>query len=173
MNPVFVELAFLSAVAAVAAPSAGLQVCLDDSYGVSVPARGEFVQELTRLIPHADFNHGCPDADAGVRIALLASDGSVPQDALGAIRVNAGGQVAPPVLVFVDTVESYSEAASEESLGRALARVAGHELLHYLRQSSQHGSHDLLRSRLSAHELTGVPGPARWTRRGRDINSGR
>ena len=137
-----------------------LRLCLDDRAELRMPARAALVQELIRLFPGADLVRGCQDG--AVAIALHGNSAGHPPDALGAMAVFADGAIHPPVLVFVDAVARHSAANSEEALGLALARVAGHELLHFLRQSREHSDSGLLQERLSAGDLTGKPGPTAW-----------
>ncbi len=169
MNQVLAPLVIVAALAPAAAGGASLRLCLEDRAEVSVAARGELLREIIRLFPSAEFINPADcerNADA-VRIFLAKGVPGRPPDALGAVKVEADGRLSPPALVFVDAVAEYSRANDELTLGRALARVAGHELLHYLRQSSDHDAHGPMRERLTAQDLTERRGGPAWTRLGR------
>jgi hypothetical protein len=146
----------------------GLRLCLETQVEVSVAARAELLVELIRLLPGVGLADPslCPEERDAIRIALTKSAADHPPDALGAIQVSQG-RVAPPALVFVDAVARYSRATGERALGRALARVAAHELLHFLRQSEEHAHDGLLQEKLTAQDLTRNPGPPAWTIRNR------
>lgn len=174
MTRVLVQLTLFAALAPAALNATSLRLCLQNDADVSVPARAELLRELIRLFPGvglADSKRCAEDEDA-VQIALTQAAAEHPADALGAMKVRQG-RIAPPALVFVDQVAHHSRASGERALGRALARVAGHELLHFLRQTQQHEDQGLMRDKLTAHDLTRNPGPPAWTVRDRDRRSGR
>ncbi|MBI1354693.1 MAG: hypothetical protein GC160_10125 [Acidobacteria bacterium] len=131
-----------------------LRLCLQDRADLRMPARAALIQELIRLFPSARLSPDCPGDPGALAITLLPQLSGQPSDALGAMAVRADGVIAPPILVFVNAVVAHSSAKSEEALGLALARVAGHELLHFLSQSREHSPAGLLQERLSAADLT-------------------
>src|SRR5690606_6133484 len=87
-----------------------------------------------------------------VQLTILGSRAGIPDDALG-LAHRADGAILPRLEVFVDPVLRLTQTRDGATLGRALARVASHELLHYLRQTSEHQAHGLLRERLTPTDL--------------------
>ena len=63
------------------------------------------------------------------------------------------GKIVPSLEVFKGPVAQVLGANDLETLGRALGRVAAHELLHYLLQQSGHNVTGLLQERLGAEAL--------------------
>jgi len=169
MHRVLSQVVILAALLPGALSATSLRLCLEDRAGVSVAARAEFLVELIRLLPEAKLSsdEDCADDESAVRIALAKNLAGHPADVLGAIRIQPDGRVAPPALVFVDAVAAYSKAPGERALGRALARVAGHELMHYLQQAADHAEHGLMQDRLSAQDLTRVSHSPSWRMAGR------
>ncbi len=164
MNRVFFQVAILIGLLPAGVGATSLRLCLDNPAAVSVATRAEFQMELTRLFPGMAFGSeaACADDEEAVRIALAKEAADHPADVLGAIRIQPDGRLELPALVFVDTVAAYSKAPGQQALGRALARVAGHELLHYFQQSAEHAAHGLMQHRLSAQDLTRHPQPPNW-----------
>ena len=90
--------------------------------------------------------------DGQVLIFLKNTDDSVPPDALGRAPV-VDGKIIPALEVFKGPVAELSGTNDLEILGRALGRVAAHELLHYLLQQSGHNVTGLLQERLDPEAL--------------------
>ena len=138
----------------IAPQASALSVCLEDRSGIGVPARAGLIRELQALFPQIDLQLGGCNAVEGsdVVLTVLGSRPGVPEDALG-LAYRAGGVILPRLELFAEPVLRLTQAGDWETLGRALARVAAHELLHYRRQTSEHDSHGLLRARLTPTEL--------------------
>ncbi|MCB9383245.1 MAG: hypothetical protein H6509_01420 [Bryobacterales bacterium] len=138
------------------AQAEGLKVCIEDRAGVGVPARAGLLRELHALLPKLDLevaDAGCNTlGDAGVLLSLRSERAGIPEDALG-LAFRGNGEILPRLEVFVEPVVRLTRAGDWETVGRALARVAAHELMHYSRQSDQHATHGLMQARLSASEL--------------------
>ena len=77
----------------------------------------------------------------------------LPEDVLG-LAVRRGEGISPNLEVFLDPVRAVTGSKSWDTLGRALARVAGHELLHYLLQRIDHDADGLFGARLTPDYLT-------------------
>jgi len=104
------------------------------------------LQIVTRVSP-------CSAAEGGQVIVFLKSTApNSEQDALGRAAV-VDGKILPVLEVFVDPVARLTGANDYEILGRALGRVAGHELLHYLLQQHEHNEAGLLREQLTPGTL--------------------
>lgn len=143
------------------------QVCLDDQAGLNAPAEGAFYREFQSLIGVRGVQlveQGCePDS---IRLSVFRQAAGRESDALGAARVE-GAAIAPQLEVYLDRVVALlPESQCWNVIGRALARVAAHEVAHYLNQGAEHDEAGLLQARFSAHELAGEDSyPFRWTRR--------
>ncbi|MBL8218834.1 MAG: hypothetical protein JNL62_06380 [Bryobacterales bacterium] len=83
------------------------------------------------------LNLGCSEGSIRLTFAL-APAAPHPADALGATRT-AGGKILPDIRVFTQPVSRMLPSAGPECRARALAKVAAHELSHYLRQDGGHG----------------------------------
>ena len=140
------------------------QVCLDDQAALKPPALGSFYQEFQSLVGPRGVElteSGCqPDA---IRLSLYERGGSRDADVLGAARVE-GSRIAPRLEIYLDRVVAMlPESHCWDTVGRALARVAAHEVAHFLEQDQRHAETGLLRSRFSSAQLASDDSyPFRW-----------
>lgn len=143
------------------------QVCLDDQAGLTAPAEGAFYREFQSLAGPRGvqlIEEGCePDS---IRLTIYQQAAGRKGDALGGARVE-GSAIAPRLEVYVDRVIALlPETQCWTVIGRAMARVAAHEVAHYLDQRAEHEERGLLRERFSATDLAGEDSyPFRWTPR--------
>ena len=86
-------------------------------------------------------------------MAILAGRRDAPADALG-LAYTRGSRVEPRLEIFVEPVVRLTGAADWEVVGRALARVAAHEAIHYIQQRADHDEHGLFSAHLTAEALT-------------------
>jgi hypothetical protein len=139
-----------------ASQATAMRVCLEDRVGMGVPARAGLVGELRALAPDVEVEiraEGCNGiAGSDVVLTVLGSRPEAPSDALG-LAYRGNGTILPRLEVFVDPVMRLTRAADWQTLGRALARVAAHELLHYRRQTDEHDASGLFQARLTPTEL--------------------
>jgi hypothetical protein len=137
-----------------ASQASAMRVCLENRAGINVPARAGLIRELHALFPRIELDLGRCNALSGsdVVVTVLSSRAGVPDDALG-LAYRAGGAILPRLELFVDPVMRLTRAGDWETLGRALARVAAHELLHYGNQTGEHAAHGLLQARLTPADL--------------------
>ena len=114
------------------------------------------VRELNALAANLDLemaDRACsPVAGADILVSLVAERPGVPPDALG-LAHSERGLILPRLEVLVGAVMRLTKAGDRETLGRALARVAAHELLHYQRQTGDHDAHGLMQARLTPADL--------------------
>jgi hypothetical protein len=112
--------------------------------------------ELRLLFPRlnvvAESNPCEANSEGQVLIFVKDREEGVPFDALGRAPM-VDGKIIPALEVFRGPVAKLSGAKDLETLGRALGRVAAHELLHYLLQQSDHNVTGLLQERLGATAL--------------------
>lgn len=137
-----------------ASQASAMKACLEDRSGLGAPARAGFVRELHALLPQIHLERGHCNALIGSEVVLTVLDSrpGVPEDALG-LAYRSDGVILPRLELFVDPIMELTQAGDWETLGRALARVAAHELLHYRRQTGEHDAHGLLQARLTPAEL--------------------
>ena len=145
-------------VSALALRADELRVCVEDRAGLSAPARAGLLRELNALLPEVELLLGSDachaEASSDVLLSVVDSRPGIPADALGLAFRASSGAILPRLEIFVDPVARLTGAGDWQVLGRALARVAAHELLHYSRQTGDHDAHGLLQSRLTPSELT-------------------
>lgn len=169
----FRSLAFWAAMTLVLEPAAAEQrVIIVDQRGLEPAVRGAFQKELALLIGHRDLRfHWARGRAAGpgeIRLAIQPGTFAERPEALGLARLD-NGKVAPDLAVFPDAIAArLANPASSTMLGRALARVASHEVIHYLDQSPGHHAAGLMREVFSSDELTSDdPTPFRQVSMGR------
>jgi hypothetical protein len=150
----------LAAMAAVcfsaAARAEPLRVCVHNQINLPEPAEASMRAELKLLFPRLKVvtqSGPCSATIEGqVIIFVKGADEGVPAEASGRSPV-VDGKIVPALEVFKGPVAQVSGANDLETLGRALGRVAAHELLHYLLQQSGHNVTGLLQERLGATTL--------------------
>jgi hypothetical protein len=110
---------------------------------------------LHALFPKLEltFDDNCDGlTGSDVLLTVLDERPGIPSDALG-LAYRAADKILPRLEVFVERVRRLTGAGDWETVGRALARVAAHELLHYRNQTGEHAAHGLMQARLSRAEL--------------------
>ena len=169
----FRTLMLFVAIALAVAPAMGAQrVVIVDQSGLEPAVQGVFQRELALLIGHRDLRfHWGTDRTirpGEVRLAIQPGLFGERPEALGLARLD-NGKVAPDLAVFPDAIAArLANPASSSMLGRALARVASHEIIHYLDQSPGHHADGLMREVFSSDELTSEdPTPFRQVSLGR------
>jgi hypothetical protein len=141
------------------------QVCLNDQAGLNAPAEGAFYREFQSLLGGRGVQlveQGCePDS---IQLSVYRQASGRKHDALGAARVE-GTAITPQLEVYLDNVVALlSDSQCWTVVGRAIARVAAHEVAHYLDQSAEHDESGLLRARFSGSDLAADDShPFRWT----------
>jgi hypothetical protein len=78
---------------------------------------------------------GCDGAK--IRVQLVSLPLEPDSSALGASRIELG-RITPDLAVFVNPIRRLIGTSLPHPLGKALARVAAHEVGHYLKQTSHH-----------------------------------
>lgn len=139
-----------------AAQAEPIRVCVHNQINLPEPAEASMRAELKLLFPRLKMitqsNPCSTAAEDQVLIYVKDREEGVPADALGRAPM-LDGKIIPAIEVFRGPVAELSGANDLETLGRALGRVAAHELLHYLLQQSDHNVTGLLRERLGAAAL--------------------
>ncbi len=140
------------------------KVCLDNQADLKAPALGSFYTEFRSLVGShgvALTESACPP-DA-IHLALYPRAAVAETDVLGAARVE-GDKVEPKLEIYLDRVVALMpESHCWDTLGRALARVAAHEVAHYIDQDQRHADTGLLRAQFSGEQLASEDSyPFRW-----------
>lgn len=162
----------MAAALAVAPARAGQRVVIVDQAGLEPAVRGVFQKELALLIGHRHlrfrWSSKAQVADGEIRLAIQPGIFTERPEALGLARLERG-KVAPDLAVFPDAIAArLANPSSCAMLGRALARVASHEVIHYLEQSPGHHANGLMREFFSSDELASDdPAPFRRVSLGR------
>lgn len=153
---------FLAVALAAALPAAALELslCVDPRSGFDRMTADVFEQELTRIVAESGKTlrtlpcrqAGAPAPPAAGAAAILPLRLKVedrphaahPGDALGSARRNGAGEILPEFAVYVAPVARLVGTRLPGVLGRSLARVAAHELGHYLGQRERHDREGLM-----------------------------
>ena len=132
-----------------ASPAESLRLCVD--YQVAVPSVGRdaMARELILLFPGQRIKMvtDCA-ADGDIHLTVRDRRPLIPSDVLGLAERHGEG-VAPRMEIFLAPMVDTIGPRGWESLGRALARVAGHELVHYLLQRQDHDHEGLFSPHLT------------------------
>jgi hypothetical protein len=136
------------ALAAGAAPTCILNPARVDPMTLQV-----FREELAGILAASGMTAEFGACEAGsVRITLRGAPPETETAALGAARFK-DGKVLPELEIYVDGIARLLDTRLAGVLGRAMARVAAHEMAHYLRQQGGHEAEGALRERLSVAHL--------------------
>jgi hypothetical protein len=126
-------------------------VCVREQARLGGPAFAAFEAELVSLLPQVTVRTGECGSAPEVTIRSEAPDRY--RTALGLAHV-ASGQVTPRLEVYVNPVlRLLDQAKSPAAVGRALARVAAHELVHYLSRRTDHDAAGLFAGRFTPADL--------------------
>jgi hypothetical protein len=115
----------------------GFPVCLEDRAGLNQRALAAFEKELSALLPDVEISP-CGQAGDTVVLTVRTEPPRRYATALGLAR-RQSGEIRPQLEIYVGPlVRLLGNVRAPAVVGRALARVAGHELWHYLSQRSDH-----------------------------------
>jgi hypothetical protein len=148
------------------------QICLDDRAGLNAPTRASFNKEFALLVASRGLKFDwtdCDEADDGTIQLSVKPDPPQPlSDVLGRASL-AGNSVAPRLEVFLDPVMVLMKDAHCWSIiGRALARVAAHEVGHFADQKAIHRERGLMKAGFTGSELSSDDSSLFYSRPGSD-----
>ena len=133
--------------------ASGLELCLENAARLDDAAVRTFRAELSALLGAsgrpAIFSQCHPGT---VSITLLRQPPGEEPSALGGTR-HRNGRLLPEIDLFVGPVTRIVGTNLPAVVGRALARVATHELGHWLSQGMGHTERGVMMERLSAAHL--------------------
>lgn len=148
----------LLGLAAVPLSAAPLTVWVEDRVRLDRAARAAFETELRALLEARNLaiHYVAEPGPDAVQVALHRNPPAARPRTLGHTYC-ADSRVLPQIEVFLYPVLRMLGGASwPETLGRALARVAAHEVLHYATQRTDHDRDGLFQPGLTAHALADV-----------------
>jgi hypothetical protein len=147
--------ALAAALAVLAGPlmAGGLKVCLANPARLDDLTLQVFRQELGAILTASGRPSSLDScASPAVRITLRQYPGEEEPAALGRTRY-VNGRLLPEIDLFVSPVGQIVGTRLPGVIGRALARVAAHELGHWLAQETGHAAHGFMMERLAAGHL--------------------
>jgi hypothetical protein len=117
-----------------------LQVCFLNTASLDPDTLNQFEKELSGIASSSgvslSIRQCMPGPAADIRITIQ-SQSDVEPSALGAAKV-LGGRVLPEIEIYTGPIKTLLTARLPVLVGRAMARVAAHELGHFLSQSVDH-----------------------------------
>ena len=133
------------------------RVCFYNFADVNQPTLASMYIEFSGLLHHrsVSFERGpCAAASERVIHVLLRKAGpATERDALGRAALESGSIMAVLEVYVEPVVGLIGQIRSSRRIGRALARVAAHEVRHFIRQDPGHYHYGLMREGFSGHEL--------------------
>jgi hypothetical protein len=148
------------------------QVCLDDDAGLNAPARAPFNKEFALLLASRGLKFDWSNCDeTRGRIIQLTVKPDAPQplhDVLGR-AYTAGNSVSPQLEVFLDPVmDLMKDVHCWSIIGRALARVAAHEVGHFADQRATHAERGIMKAGFTGSDLSSSDSSLFYWRSGGD-----
>jgi hypothetical protein len=129
-------------------------VCVHDRVRLSVYAQNAFAAEATRLLRGEGITiHFRECAGPSVSLVIAAHPPHRYPRALG-LANRSGDRVVPELRVYTEPIlKILGRQASAAQVGRAIARVAAHELGHYRWQQIHHDDHGLMGATFEPRDL--------------------
>ena len=132
-------------------------VCVEDNESLlNVPVRAAILREFPSVIGGRGARlafRSCPTDSPRLQLSISRE----PPDHLSGIlglALRRSDRIEPSLQVFYGPLVRYLGAPNNASaIGRAVARVAAHEVAHFLDQQHHHCAKGLLRARFPAYEL--------------------
>ena len=171
-----IHAALLMALLAPGAFGATWTVCVEDSGELlNTPLRASVLREFRELMGGrgADLGFGtCRRDSRRIRLEIQVEPPGQLEGVLG-LAYRRSKWIEPRLKVFYGPLVRYlGDPNSTQLIGRAIARVAAHEAMHFLEQQPSHCADGLLRPKFSVWELLGSDrGPFRPTRDCRTVTS--
>jgi len=131
-------------------PGQGQSICLEDGAGLGPAALSSFEREFRELLPGWTVK-GC--GGDSVRVSIRFDPPARYRSALGLAQTNKE-RVLPCIELYVNPLlRLLGGVRAPAIVGRALARVAAHEVAHYALQLREHHSNGLLRPGFRSAQL--------------------
>lgn len=129
-----------------------LSVCTENPARVDRTTVQVFRNELKAILAVSDHGIEFESCREGAIRITLRDNPPAGETALGAAR-RQGARVLPDLEIYVGGIARLVETRLPGMLGRAMARVATHEISHYLYQTQDHEGEGFMRERLGAAHL--------------------
>lgn len=145
-----------------------LRVCLNDTSRLGAEVHRSMRAELGRLLPGVEILPVCGSRPLTTATISFLPAANRPLVLGSALRTRE--KVLPVIEVYTGAVRSaLNGRADSRTFGKALARVAAHEAVHYFEQKMSHDEAGLLRPAFSGAELAlGDASYFSWNRNGTD-----
>ena len=138
--------------------SASWTVCVEDRNSLlPVPVRGAMTKEFVRLVGHLVDGPRFGECREQWRTVAMTIQEEPPMGLEGVLGLayREDNRIQPQLILFHGSLYRHAGRPNAgEALGRSLARVAAHEVLHFVGQRHQHCDRGLLMSSFSAYDLT-------------------
>jgi len=129
------------------------EVCLSDRVGLNSHARASFDAEILEILKPVGVTFQVTCTEGAVRVVLSKVPPTRYAGALG-LAYRQGNRVFAGLHVYLQPVlQALGPQVSAAIIGRALARVAAHEVGHYVLQQVDHDHSGLMRERFPLHHL--------------------
>jgi len=141
-------------------------VCVEDRTGLPGSSMAAFRGEFAKLAPAAEMREdACLNARGTIQLLIRFHPPSSHPGALGLAHM-AGMRILPRLEIYLSPVLRIVHGRlSADLVGRALARVAAHEIGHYVLQEPEHHASGLMRESFADWQLAGEDsGPFRLAR---------
>lgn len=133
--------------------AAELELCLVNSAQLDDSVLQSFRKELGAILSDSGRSPAFPTCRTGMlTITFRLSPPAEEPAALAGIK-QSNNRLLPEIDVFTGAVAQILSTNLPSIFGRALARVAVHELGHWFSQESDHSGHGVMMERLSAAHL--------------------
>jgi hypothetical protein len=155
------RVALLALAAAIASRAAEpLTVCVADRVRLGPSVQAAFEEEFLSLTsPGVKLDFQCAAPVRFVPVTILPEPPRSHPEALG-LAYAAAGRILPRLEVYLNpTLRMLAENRAPRLVGRALARVAAHELAHFQLQKAGHDETGLLREGFRPEDLRASTAP--------------
>jgi len=153
MSSLAPQIALVLLLSTVAYGEVSQAVCLSDRVGLNAHSRTTFDTEIREILKPigVTFHEIC--TEGAVRVVLSHHPPTRYAGALG-LAYRHGDRILAGLHVYLQpVVKLLGERASAGVVGRALARVAAHEVGHYVFQQTDHHHHGLMREAFPLAQL--------------------
>ena len=130
-----------------------LRLCLENTARIDETTYRATRSELAAILAVSGVAASFADCGPGVVSIALQREPSAEEPAALGRTLRRGGRLLPQIDIFVGPVSQLLGTNLPGLLGRALARVATHELGHWISQGARHTDRGVMMERLSAAHL--------------------
>ena len=125
-------------------------VCVEDRIGLDRATYSAFAREFVALLGRSEIVLSCDSSATPLALRFYGPERY--PTALG-LAYRSSNQVLPRLEVYLNPVLRLINVRAPEIVGRALARVAAHEVGHYVYQKVEHDCEGLMRQSFTGKML--------------------